>query len=417
MIYSYIGRPRNGKSYAALRRIVWTLIHTKRHIVTNMVIHLDDLQQYLDARGHDINVRARIRMLTEKEEMRHFWLYRVGYELERPGTYNDKTGEDVDYAPLFRDPRFYEGEPDCVTGLVNLRGTLFVIDEIHTLFPARGWQGTPRHAEFYCSQHAKLNDECVFITQNTKLVDPQFNRLSQEYVYWTNHRLRRVGKFRGDDKIVGKSYANPVTNPSEVTLNVEEFTLELELAACYDTSAGVGMPGGSTADKGHRAKGVPLRFVWAGVAVAVALGWWGVTWGVPYLVRGVVEPAVAGEGLGVSSGVTGDAVPVPAAKESRKNPVVRDVVPRALAGGVGDESSPVVRAGRVEVVGYVMRGRHINVLLSDGRTLTEDDGVLREVQRHKVVLRDGSEIFFRKAGPGRAGAAKVSAESQGAGAK
>lgn len=276
MIHFLIGKPRNGKSLRAMMHIVEQITTTARDVVTNMVLDLDELQMLLDERGHGINVRRRIRMLETKEQMRHFWLYRVGYDLPKPADYEDKNGGDLDYSPIFRDPRFFVGGAKALEqiGPISLRGTCYVIDEIHTIYPARGWQGTPRHAEFYCSQHGKLNDECWFITQNTKLVDPNFYRLAQDFTYCRNHRLLKFGVFKGENKFVAKTYESPVATGNETTLNVDTFKLDLSVARCYDTSAGVGMPGGGTADGGKRAKGVPLKMVWLGLAAVLVCASW-----------------------------------------------------------------------------------------------------------------------------------------------
>lgn len=260
-----------------MMRILWTLQNTKRYIVTNMVIDFDRVQDWCDARGLKIWVRSRIRILTTKEEMRHFWLYRDGMELPKPADYDDSKGKgDVDYSPLFEAPRFFSGEN--AEGLPVQCGTLYVIDEVHTLFPARGWQGTPRHADFYCSQHGKLNDEVIFITQNTKLVDPNFYRLAQEFHYCRNHRLLKHGRFRGNNKFVATIYEAPAATGKEPTMNEETFHLDLEVAACYDTSAGVGMPGGSAADVAMRVKGIPIWAGWAAIVAAIFALWWAFGW-------------------------------------------------------------------------------------------------------------------------------------------
>lgn len=294
MIHFLVGKPRNGKTLRAMMHIIEQLTTTSRFVVTNMVLRFDLLQELLDARGHNVHVIDRVTQLTD-EEVRNFWLYRGGgYKLTAPADYDEKKGAHVDYGPLFEDPRFRVGNrllgPDGQPA--HFRGVAYFIDECHTIWPARGWQGTPRHADFYCSQHGKLNDEVWFITQNVKLVDPNFARLAQDFTYCRNHRIEKHGRFRGDDKFTAKTYPGPVSSGNEVTLNVETYRLDKAVADCYDTSAGVGMPGGGTADAGHRAKGISLRWVWVGLAAAIALIWSGLNWGIPHLTREFVAPAV-----------------------------------------------------------------------------------------------------------------------------
>ncbi len=390
MIFCYVGKPRNGKSLKAMMRILWTLQNTKRYIVTNMVIDFDRVQDWCDARGLKIWARARIRILSTKEEMRHFWLYRDGMELARPADYDEPKGKgDVDYTVLFTDPRFFDGENS--EGIPVQRGTLYVIDEIHTLYPARGWQGTPRHADFYCSQHGKLNDEIIFITQNTKLVDPNFYRLAQEFHYVRNHRLLKHGKFRGADKFVATIYEAPAATGKEPTMNTETFALDLEVACCYDTAAGVGMPGGTAADVGARAKGVPLWSVWAVLVVAIAFAWWAfgaVSEAGVRLANGVIENGtLSGEPMRV---VGADAAASPAPAPSAEQ-AVKQVVPRREKG-----TSYLATEGGVTVVRYYVDGYSARVELSDGRILDQDSPRLGAIG-HNWVEVDGERLLWRAA--------------------
>lgn len=310
MIHFLVGKPRNGKSLRAIMHIVSALEKTDRDICTNMSLDLDEMQQLMDDRGHDFSVRHRIRMLSDAEA-RNFWMYRGrGYDVPKGSDYDEKNGADVDYTTLFRDPRFIRGGQaalDSVLGPLDLRGTLYVIDEAHNYWPARSYQNTPRHASFYCSQHAKLADEVFLITQNTKLIDPNFYRLAQDFTYCRNHRLLKFGMFKGANKFVAKTYESPVTGINEITLNVETFQLDLSVARCYDTSAGVGMPGGGTADRGQRARGVPLNMVWAGLAAVLVLVMFVFGWGMPMFTRRFLAPAIGGEIRGKVDTVKGEA--------------------------------------------------------------------------------------------------------------
>lgn len=48
--------------------------------------------------------------------------------------------------------------------------------------------------------------------------------------------------------------------------------------------------------------------------------------------------------------------------------------------------------------GYIVRGRAFNALLSDGRTLTERDGLVQSIERNGVRLKDGTFYAFRTTG-------------------
>lgn len=56
------------------------------------------------------------------------------------------------------------------------------------------------------------------------------------------------------------------------------------------------------------------------------------------------------------------------------------------------------------VRGYIVRGKRLNVVLSDGRTLTERDRELTEVTRAWVMV-DGQRVFLRQPADGPAAAA------------
>ena len=58
---------------------------------------------------------------------------------------------------------------------------------------------------------------------------------------------------------------------------------------------------------------------------------------------------------------------------------------------VSPQQSPEIE---VYPVGYVLRGRTINVFMSDGTTRTERDAELSNVERNSVTL-NGKKLFFR----------------------
>jgi hypothetical protein len=402
MIDLFVGKPRNGKSLRAMMRILDRLINTKRFIVTNMVLDLDRIQDYIDKRGLNINARTRFHFLTTKEDMKNFWLFRdYGLVLKKPADYDDAKGKsDIDYAPLFDDERFWTKTE--VGQVPQMAGTFYVIDEVHTLFPARGWQGTPRHADFYNSQHGKLNDEVVFITQNTKLVDPNFYRLAQEFHYCRNHRLMKHGHFKGANKFTAHIYDGPANDNGKPTLNVESFSLDLEVAQCYDTSAGVGMPGGGAADAGHRTKGVPLWSIWVACGLAIC--------GVYYVFNYVIPQAGNKYLRAMKSGTLRPGEPLPTVPGA---PIVDGVA--TASPSISPSNSPEVGPfssskddglviekiyetkipdSPLYVTGYVKKQNRINVVLSDGRILTEKDSDILKIERNTVFLRSGERIFI-----------------------
>lgn len=295
MIHTIVGKPRNGKTlYAFIRMVNKHLIASDSYIITNLVIDIDALQDYLIRRGINCNVRDRLRMISD-DEMRDFWLIRKYPVLIKPEDYDSsKSTHNIDYSPVFNDSRFHSSAPSSATGKVSLAGTVYIIDEAHTVWSARGCMSrNSRHSDFYFSQHGKLNDTVYLITQNTKLIDVNLVRFSQDFSYCINHRLRKHGIFRGRNRIEVKTYPNPVSSSSEVTLEQDEFEIPIDLANCYDTSAGVGFPGGSTADNSARVAGISLRWIWVACVVVVLVGFCIFKFGSSALVDSVMHRPLA----------------------------------------------------------------------------------------------------------------------------
>jgi len=404
MIHFLVGKPRNGKSLRAMMYIYEALTVTQRYVVTNMVLDLDVLQEHLIRTGFPrVQVRLRVRMLDDVET-KNFWLYREYGVLDTPSGYEDsKSASNVDYAPIFNDPRYYEGNVAVdapQADLPHLKGTLYVIDEVHTHWRARGWQGTPRHVEFYNSQHGKLNDEVFFITQNTKLVDPNFMRLAQDFMYCRNHRLEKHGRFRGDNKFTGDIYPGPCSNANEPTLNHEEWKLDKALAACYDTSAGVGMPGGGAADGGFRAKGIPLKMVWVGLAVVLVACWFLFGWIIPKITRKYLAPALGGK-TEQSAPLVPSLQPKPI--DLHETPVASIGLPRALPDSYVFPARDETPEKILYATGYAVKGERYVVVLSNGDTLSgvrtatkpEDRGPVSRIGSTRILLRDGTILRVR----------------------
>lgn len=371
-----IGKPRNGKSLRVMLELLLVeLTTTERNIVGNMVWYYDDIQDWLIQNGHgNINARRRFRMLKDIKQMRHFWLYRGSdvepIDIPKPEDYDAKSGGEVNYDLVLTDRRFWTKNTKD-EGDISLRGTCYVIDECNALWPARGWQQTSRHAEYYTTQHGKLNDRCFFITQNTKLVDPNFYRLCEDYTYCINYRMKKYGRFRGSDKFVASTYQAVPANTNEPTLNVFEYKLDLAVARCYDTSAGVGIAGGTTADGGARAKGWSLKWVWVMLGIILLLCFCVIKWVIPRYTRDTFTRALGG------SEKQEKVVSPPAGPVST---VPGKAPPVAIQGKTPEEP--------VWMVGYAgTPGNSLRVWLSDGTTV--GGASVRNLYDFGVELVDG----------------------------
>lgn len=378
---------------------------TERFIVHNMKLYEDEWQEQLDAAGFQIHFRARTLQLTD-EQMKDFWLYReFGVILPKCERYDDgKSDTNVDYTPIFEDPRFRVGGK-----LTNedgseapLRGTAYFFDEIHNVYPSRQWHNTPRHFTFYTSQHGKLNDSFVATTQAIKNCDPVVYRLAQDFTYCRNLRLEKFGRFKRGDGFQAKTYMEPRTQNGQEFSSVLDYSFDAKVAARYDTSAGIGMPGGGTADKGHSVKGVPLKTVWVMIALAIC--------GVYYFFN-YVMPKYTHKFLGnvIGKGRLADpkktaAVPQNVEKlDTAKTVDVPFSVP-AIANSpsemppISQVRQPGQQGAEVRVRGYVLSGGKVNLILTDGRTLIEGDPGFESLQRNGAMV-DGKKIYMLTPSP------------------
>jgi len=183
MIRTYTGKPRGGKSYGALKReVLDEAVYGLRIIVTNLSIFPGELAAYIQKHHpkatFDVNERL---VIISKEEAKRFWLIRG------PGDRNriEDTSQQQQKNGVFPDFGKHAEEH-------NSPGVLYVIDEAHVLFDARGWATNGLALTYYNSQHGKLNDDVVFITQFLSLLDSRCKDFSQAYHVYTNFKFLKL---------------------------------------------------------------------------------------------------------------------------------------------------------------------------------------------------------------------------------
>lgn len=251
------GKPGGGKTLYALRMIVWELVHGIRPILTNVPINLGALAEYLQKQypHHTINISERVYLFSE-DEAKEFFCHRWGSKpIKRVSKEEWKNGERPDYST------------------VKDGGIMYVLDEAHLYYNARDFADTGRDALFYLSQHRKLGDTVVFVTQSVLNVDVALRRVAQDYTYLKNLAKQREGWFRLPSLFLRRTYAFPL-GPDGVEnqecLESGSFRLDVKgLAACYNTAAGVSIHG-KMADTNEKKKGIDWR-LGLGVLVAVIL--------------------------------------------------------------------------------------------------------------------------------------------------
>lgn len=245
------GKPGGGKTLMAVEFIVGEVIGTERTVVTNVPLDLGALNEYLQSRVTDrvINLADRIQILDD-EGMKEFFRHR-GRErtLGRVESEKDKDGK-----RKFLRANYADAGADW-------RPCFYVLDELHLFFNARAWMKTGEAALHYLSQHRKMGDDVLCVTQYTKNVDAQFRALAQEFHQVRNLSKEKWGIFAGPPrfKVISGQMDFSVTTQQEV--NVSFFRFNPDLGKLYDTAAGVGLVGAMAADKGKKAKGIPIWWV------------------------------------------------------------------------------------------------------------------------------------------------------------
>jgi len=230
-IHFISGKPGGGKSLYGVKLIVEELLHGSRSIFTNLPLKIPELNEYLQREYPDFKVAAsgyicdRLRVLDDAETA-EFWTFRPGgVRIGRLTKGQWNAGELPSYAG------------------VEDGGCMYVIDEVHNYFGARQWAETGRDVLFYLSQHRKLGDTVVCITQAVGNVDKQFRSVTQDFTFVRNLAKERYGAFRLPAMFVRKTYLSPPTDTS-TPMETGTFRLDVRgLAACYDSAVGVGIHG------------------------------------------------------------------------------------------------------------------------------------------------------------------------------
>ena len=266
------GKPGGGKSYWAFKQyVVRELIQGHRTIITNLDILPGMLNEWLQefapkqVRQMDIDLHSRLIILT-KDQSNRFYLYRPeDYRLKDPeeewdaDKFSGKVKQHGYKRPKLDLTQCYRGtaEEEETCNPRELGGVLYIIDELHEYFNAREWMETGRSALTYLSQHRKMGDDVICITQSIGNVDKQFRSVAQEFQYVRNYNKEKVGAFKSFPWFEVKYYLTPADNAGSKAFNQTTFRLDSRLKYCYDTAAGVGVAGG-LADMGQKVKGIPI---------------------------------------------------------------------------------------------------------------------------------------------------------------
>lgn len=277
MIHFIQGKPGGGKSLFSLHQIIEELRTSSRFIVTNLDIKLPELNEYLvkefgeDKHAHNPGDAwtDRVRILSE-EESRRFWLF------EGPS----KQSERVDINEVHQG-RASERTSRPDFGFRSAHGVLFVIDEVHIHFSAREWQKTSTDCIYYCSQHRKLGDDVLLVTQHPEQADKNFRRLAQDFTVLRNMENEQLAGFRIPNRFRRATYLGEKRpNDNQVAQEKGWFKLDKKVASCYHTTAGVGILARTDVkEKKGKGKHPAFALVYIGIFIAVL-------WFLPGILRG-----------------------------------------------------------------------------------------------------------------------------------
>lgn len=309
------GVPGEGKSMFGSHLLIEELISGSRHIVTNLPLDLEALNAAFLERFDNGCISDRVTMV-EDDELKQIFTLKDRYPTE---------------------------------------GRLFVLDEAHIAFNARQWQTTGSDVLFYLSQHRKLGDDVIVITQAAGNLDKQFRSVAQTFVRCRNHATKRAGLFRGRERFTANYFEDEMMKGEASLVTTYEIDWR---ADCYDTARGVGIAG-SNADKGAKRKGISI---WWGVAAAVV--------GVACI--GAIPTVIAPF---LSSMFVDESAVIDRPKQTIE-----------VAPAIESYNSESLRVTSLLVCN---RGAVIN--LSDGRTLTHRD--VTEISDHYVVF-NGKRLWM-----------------------
>jgi len=349
-IHIICGKPGGGKSLFGMHLLVKELVETNRNIVTNLAVKLPELNEYVQKQHpqEDYKIPQRLRILTD-DETKKFW--------------NHRSAEAND----------------------GSNGVAYFLDEAHEHFNAREWASLHRDALHYLSQHRKLGDVVFPITQAPGNLDKQFRSVAQDYIHVRNEYTAKYLIFRGMGRFVVKMfYGDPTMGSRLDYFDRSVFKLDAKgLANCYDTAKGVGVLG-SKADKGARAKGLPI---WTVFPMAAAAGLlcllipWFFAKGVTRFMGGAVKQKIAAINPANTLGPAlpahftfGQGGPPPSSTSAPS-------APGSPAAAASDTPPPVV------VTGLLIGGNQVLAMLSDGRYLHEDQ--IGKITKWDVFTLDG----------------------------
>jgi len=364
------GKPGGGKTLYAVKLIIEELLHGTRPIFTNISLNAGRLSEYLQAQypNKQIDVLTRLVTLNDENQTPVFWTRRPGNPVIEVLTKEQWSNG--------QKPK-YENVTDT--------GVFYAIDEIHNFFNARAWQETGRDVLFYLSQHRKLGDTVICVTQAITNVDKQFRSVTQDFTYLRNLNKERMGLFRLPSVFIRRTFGEPATDNSKA-LESGTFTLDVKgIASCYDTAQGVSIHG-KGADLSERKSGLNIWVFVIGLpAILIA-----VVYFAPKLISAYFDPTPKVKAIVAKNEGT--------KKEIKSYHVATNESTKSAEPKLENESKEKPKEP-VQVVAVDHLAGPWRAWLSNGEVYTPQNG-LEEVTQHHVIIMGIRYRFKRvEAGP------------------
>jgi len=366
-IHAISGKPGGGKTMYSMRLILNELLYGTRVIITNVGVNLDALNEYLQREypTRSINLFKRMHLIDEDEMGRFFTI--------RPFP---SVGP-----KLLTKEEWAKGKMPDYSG-VSDHGVMYVLDEVHIKFNARAWMLTGQDVIYYLSQHRKLGDTVVWITQAIGNVDKQFRSVTQDYAFIRNLAKERMSYFSLPSVFLRQTFSEPPSGNAK-PMETGSFRMDVKgLASLYDTAKGVGIHGTAGADTKEKKKGMPW---WVAVILVVAFILLCVKLIPPMVAKAFSPPPVQKKGEQTNASQPSMFAPLPPVKSMGKKPEPQ------TNSAVAISNSP-----KVTVDGYHRMFGQWVVMLSDGSEIREQDEKLQQIHPKRGVLYDGKYIPFTK---------------------
>lgn len=396
MNYFYSGKPRAGKSKAAVMWLIERLRFTKRAIVTNMALKMDPwvdgkgvarpgLLDVLQRKyGSTFDAKRRVYLLKDDEVRNFFRIRPVVPEHEWEAVEIRMIPESGDDRWRFDADRY----PACD----------YIIDEAHEYFPRQGlpsYKQRPFSGEMlgYATQAGRGGDENIYISQLPNNTNLQLRGVCQECHWFVNHAHLLVGPFRKANKITYDVYCN--TPPAAGEERLKRTTLHYDrwdIESCYNTAEGGGVRGNAAADIGLRAKGLPSWSIAVLIGIAI-LGFLGLA----KAARVGAAYAVGGSAPKKAASVAPERLFSPAQTEALKRMLVEARVANVTMNTVGRSVDRKDVPEQVKARGWAKVGEKYAVFLANGETVwgrrlwTEGKVVLLDNQDFELATEEKGE--------------------------